>query len=139
MSSMTPQQVAANWQRGLSSATDKIKAGINAVTEAPTARAARRVDAQVAGVQRAAASGKTAAALNAVSLDDWKQAFLNKGVSRIASGATTAQNKMADFYTQFLPAVDAAKASLQPRGDLEQNLQRANDMARKLAQFKYRR
>lgn len=136
---LSPAVVAANWQRGLAGSTEKIKAGVMAVTESPAAKAIRAIDRQVAGVQRAASSGKTAAALGRVTLSDWQQSFVTKGLGRIATGATAAQNKMADFYNQFLPAVDAARASLPPRGDLEQNIQRSADMARKMSQFQYRR
>lgn len=138
MAMQSPQAVAARWQAQLAQSTDKIKQGVMAVTEAPTARAARRIDAQVAGVQRAAASGKTQAALMRVDLNSWQQSFINKGLGRIAGGSQAAVPKMAAFLTQFLPAVESARASLQPRGDLETNIQRSADMARKLSQFQYR-
>ena len=135
---LTAQQIAANWQRGLANSGEKIKAGVMGVTEAPSQRAIRAIDRQVAGVQRAAADGTTAAGLQRVSLSDWQNSFVTKGLPRIATGATAAQPKFADFMTKFMPAVEAAKASLPPRGDLEQNLQRATSMARALHNFKYR-
>lgn len=139
MAMQSPQAVADRWASGLSGATQKIKDGINAVTESPTAKAARAIDRMVAGVQRAAAEGKTQDALNAVSLQSWKDSAINKGVARIASGAQQAKPQMAAFMTQFLPFVDSARQALPARGDLEQNLARQNQMARTLAGFRYRR
>lgn len=132
-------QAAANWAKALGASTEKIKAGVAAVQESPTAAAARAIDRQVAGVQAAAASGKTQRSLMAVTLNDWQQSMLQKGVGRVASGATQAQPKMQDFLTKFLPVVAQAKAALPPRGDLEQNINRMNSMVRSLSQFSYQK
>lgn len=139
MTTLSPSQIADRWAAGLSAAGPKIQAGVQAVTVSPTAKAAQAVDRQVAGVQAAAASGKTAAALNAVSLPQWQQAFITKGLPRIASGATAAKPAFANFMTQFLPAVQSAVNSLPPRGDLETNIARQNQLTRALANFKYRK
>lgn len=134
------QQVAINWRNGMSNSSEKLKAGINAVTESPTAKAANNIDRMVAGVQRAAQSGKTAAALKRVTLEDWKQAMLSKGVSRVAAGAQQAQPKVQAFMEEFLPHIAAGQAKIasMPRGDLEANLARANEMARHTASFRRR-
>lgn len=139
MAAATPQQAAQNWANNLSAATTRIKAGVQAVTVSPTSKAAQAVDRQVAGVIAAAQSGKTANALNNVSLSDWQNAMINKGISRIASGAQAAQGKVQNFLTQFIPYVQAGVAQLQtmPRGDLEQNIARATFMMRYNANFKY--
>lgn len=134
----SPATVAANWQRGMANSSEKLKQGIQAVTQSPTAKAAQRIDAMVAGVQRAAASGKTAAALNAVSTEDWKKAMLEKGVPRVAAGASAAQPKFQAFMSRFLPHLQSGLAQLEsmPRGDLETNINRANAMMRHNAQFR---
>lgn len=136
----SPTQIAQNWQRGLANSTEKMKQGIQAVSVAPTAKAAARVDAMVAGVQRAAAEGKIQAGLMRVSLQDWQQAMLQKGVTRVASGAQAAVGKFEGFMAQFLPHLEAGMRALDnmPRGDLEQNLARANALARHNATFRRR-
>lgn len=138
MAMPSPAQVAQNWSSGMGASTEKMKQGITAVTESPTAKAARRIDAQVAGVQRAAASGKTQAALERVSLEDWKRAALEKGVGRVAGGAMAAKQKFQDFMSQFLPHVEQGKRLLEstPRGDLETNINRAAIMMRHNATFR---
>lgn len=134
----TSQQAAANWKNGMANSTAKLTAGVNAVTESPTAKAARRIDAYLAGVQRAVQSGKTQAALNAVTVDQWKTAMLTKGVQRVASGAAAATPKVQAFMDQFLPflAAGVQQLSSMPRGDLEQNIARATQMMRYTAGFK---
>lgn len=131
------QQVATNWANGMANSSEKLKAGINNVTVAPTEKAAMAVDRQVVGVQRAANSGKTATNLRKVSLQDWKDAALNKGVGRVAAGAQNAKPKMAAFMTKFLPYLQQGvdKLANMPRGDLEQNIARATTMMRHNAEF----
>lgn len=138
MRQLSPQQVAKNWQNGMANSTEKLKAGVMAVTEAPTAKAAQAVDRQVAGVQRAAASGKTAAALNRVTLPEWQNAMINKGAARVAAGAAAAVGKMQAFMSEFLPYLQQGvqQLSAMPRGDLEQNIARANFMMRYNAGFR---
>lgn len=133
----TPQQAAANWAAGMSGASTKLKAGVNAVTTAPTQLAAAAVDRQVAGVQHAAATGKTQRALQAVSLQQWQNAMITKGLPRIASGAQAAIPKMQQFMGQFLPFQAALVAQLPARGDLNTNIQRATQMMQGTSQFVY--
>lgn len=136
MPTPTAQQAAANWSRGMSNATEKIRAGIQAVTESPTAKAAQATDRYLQGVQQSVASGKMARALNAVTLQDWKNAAIEKGVNRIATGAAQAQSKFAAFMTEFLPYVTAGVAQLPPRGTVDQNIERAVQMMRYNSKFR---
>jgi len=107
----TPQQAAQAWVQGMQSATQKIQDGINATTVAPTQLAAQHLDKYLAGTQQAVASGKMAAKLNAVTLQQWQQATIAK-VSRVGAGATTAQPKMQAHLQRFLPKVAAARATV---------------------------
>lgn len=135
---LSPAQIAANWASGMANSTEKMRNGINAVTEAPTAKAARAVDRMVAGVQRAAAEGKIQAGLEAVTLEDWKRAMLDKGLGRVASGAQGAKGSFQDFMNEFIPHLQAGQRELEtmPRGDLEANIARANAMMRHNARFR---
>jgi len=130
--------IAQNWANGMGAAGEKIRAGIQAVNESPTAKAARRVDAMIAGMQRAAAEGKIQRGLEAVSLEDWKRAALDKGISRIAGGAQTAKPKVQEFFQEFIPHLQAGLQALEamPRGDVEQNINRATAMMRHNAKFR---
>lgn len=135
---LNPADVAQRWANNLGAAGQKIKDGVNAVTESPMAKAAARQDAWVAGVQRARDDGSYAAGLNKVSLADWKNAMINKGVNRIGTGATAAIPKMTTFMASFLPYVQQGQQMLQsmPRGDLSQNIGRMTAMVQFLANYK---
>lgn len=137
----SPSQVAEKWQRNLSSAQESIRAGVNAVDESPTTKAANRAEAMVSGVQRAVADGKWQRGLQRVTLQDWKQAMLEKGVPRIASGAASALPKVQDFMSEFLPFVEQGVQRINqsnPRGDLEQNIARATALMRHNSSFRRR-
>lgn len=137
VTNLSPSQIADRWASQLGAASSKIQAGVQAVTVSPTQKAASAVDRQVQGVINAAQSGKTQRALQAVTLPQWQQAFINKGLPRIASGATAAKPKMQAFMTQFMPFLSNAVQSLPARGDLEANIARQNALTRAIAGFKY--
>lgn len=97
---------AQKWAQNLSRSTDSIKAGVQAVQEAPTARAARSLDKARMNYNQAIDSGRMARSLQAVTLSDWQQAFINKGIPRIQSGAAAGQSKYQQFAAQFYPIMD---------------------------------
>lgn len=129
--------VANKWANNLASSTTSMQQGVQAVTTAPTQLAAQAQTAYLAGVQKAVSSGKWANALQRVSLADWQQAMIQKGIPRVASGATAAKGKFANFMQQFLPWVQQGQQQLatMPRGTLDQNIQRAVFMMQHNAQF----
>lgn len=86
-------QAAQNWVTGLGQAGTKIQQGVQAVTEAPGVKAARNANGYLNGVQQNVA--KWQRKVSAVSLGDWVNATLTKGVPRVAQGAQAAQPKFA--------------------------------------------
>lgn len=132
----TADQAAAAWAQRLAGSTDRIKQGVQSVTTAPGMAAARQKAVYAANVQ--AATDKWAARVGAVSLAEWQQATVDKGVNRIAAGAQAAQPKMQAFMSQLLPHIASQVASLPPRGNLEQNIGRATQFIRGMATFSKR-
>lgn len=130
----TPDQIAAKWAQGLAGATQRITDGVNAVTIAPGQAAARQK--QVWAQNTAASVDKWATNTAKVSLPDWQNAILTKGVPRIASGATAAQPKFATFMTQLMPFINQQVAALPARGTLDQNINRMTAFARGMSTFK---
>jgi hypothetical protein len=128
-----PTSVAQDWANKLGAAGPKVQAGVEAVRTAPGAAAARQVNVWQQNTQ--AAAQKYARNVAAVSLSDWQQALVNKGIPRLGSGASAAQPKFAAFLTRLLPYVESAKASLPPRGTFDQNKARMNAMVDKMHQF----
>ena len=110
--------VASRWQRNLSGSVDKIRQGIQSVTESPTDAAARAKDRYIAGVQNAVANGNYERGLRSVTLQQWQELTLTKGVARIASGATAAQPAVQRFMETWLPAQAelSRKVAQMPKG-----------------------
>lgn len=132
------EQIAAKWAERLGAATTQITQGVQAVTQSPMEKAAARAQAYLEGVQRAVSSGKYADNLRAVSLSDWKNAMINKGIPIIAQRAQQAKNKFRDFMVEWLSFQASVAAQLQsmPRGTLEQNIQRAVFVMRQAKEFR---
>jgi hypothetical protein len=130
MAKLTPQQMAAKWQRNYSGSTEAMKQGVQAVTINPAQKAIDAGERYIAGVQAAFQSGKWAAGLAKVTLADWKTAYIEKGIANAAAGARAGATKFERHEREFGPVRDQIVASLPPRGTLEENLQRSNAMAR---------
>lgn len=132
----TPQQVAQKWMTRLQGASQQITDGVNAVTQAPGAKAAA---SKALWVQQVTASAdKWAARTGAVTLDQWKNAMLTVGIPRVATGAQAKVGKVESFMTEFLPYVEtqAAKVRSMPKGGLANGIARATAMIQANAQFK---
>lgn len=127
MAKLNAQQVADKWANNLGAASAQIKAGVLAVTVSPTEKAANRAQAYIDGVQRAVQSGKWQANLRAVTLQQWQQAMIDKGIPIIASRAMAAKNKFRAFMQAWLQYQDGIAQELfsMPRGTLQQNIARA--------------
>ncbi|SRR6266567_553679 len=125
--------VSKKWAQNLGAAGQAITDGVNRVTQAPGLAAVAQKAAYVAGVTANADKwGKRTAA---VTLPDWQQATISKGVPRIASGAAAAEPKFEAFMSKLLPHIDSTVRTLPPRGGLEQNITRANAFMRGMAKF----
>jgi hypothetical protein len=135
MARLTPEQQAEKWAARLSGATNDIAQGIDRVTEAPGAKAARQKSAYLANIQ--AKADKWERNVGRVTLNDWQTAAKN-GVQRVAQGAQAKKGKMQDFLREFQPFQDRVteKVRAMPRGTLEQNLARMVMQARETATFK---
>jgi hypothetical protein len=135
------QHAVEKWQRNMMGATETIKAGVQGVTESPTLKAAAQADRYVAGVQRAVADGRWQAGLQSVTLQQWQQAVLGKGLQRLQAGVAAAKPKVQAFLSQFLPYVDQAAQQVRamPKGGVENGIARASAMIRALSEFKFRK
>jgi predicted transcriptional regulator len=133
----TPTRAAEKWVRNLSGATQEIRDGVNAVTQSPTDKAADQVDKYVLRVQEAAASGKYAARLRSVSLEDWKRATIDKGLQRIPQGAAAATGDVEAFMAELLPFQERLKSTIDAMPDttLEDSIARQAAWTRGMAEF----
>lgn len=134
----TPQQVAQKWSQNLQAATPSIQAGVSAVQTSPTQLAAAQEQAYLSGVQQAVSSGKWRNKLQAVSLQDWKNAMTNKGIPHIATGAVQGQGKMQNAMNNLLPFIYDTRDSINasnPRGSLQQNIARMTAFVNAMSQY----
>ena len=126
MRAVDAQSAAQKWAENLANSTQRVQAGVEAVTVSPGVAAARQMNLWVQNTQ--AAAQKFAKNSAAVSTASWQSAMINKGLPRIASGAQAAQPKMEAFMGQFLPFLSQAVKGLPPRGTFAQNLARSQAM-----------
>jgi hypothetical protein len=127
---LNAQQVTDKWGKNLTAATESIRAGINSVTEAPSAAAIRNKQGYIQGVQDNA--DKWSRNLASVTLEQWRKAAIDIGIQRIPSGVTKGRNKMQSFMEQWLPYEDGLKARLAqiPKGGIEASIARATEAIR---------
>lgn len=129
----TPTDAAAKWAQNLGAAQTRYTAGVQAVQTSPGVSAAQAADRYLSGVQQSIQ--KFVANSQAVTLQSWQQASVNKGAPRLASGATAAQPKMQNVFTSLFPFIAQVQGSLPPRGDLEQNIARSAAFQRGMARY----
>ena len=137
MAKLTAAQATEKHNRRLKASIPDMQLGIENVTESPTAKAAAKQDKMLAEITRSIQSGKWAAGLKRVTLEDWKAAMLNKGVGRVAAGIDAAGPKVEAFFSELLPYIDAGKVKLDAMPDvtLEDSINRMTFMVRYMAKF----
>lgn len=135
MARVDAQGWADKWGRRLKASTPDIQAGIKGVTTAPGVKAAAQAQAMLTNLTARVQDGTWARQVASVSLSDWQNAALNKGVGRIAAGVDGAMPKAVAMAQKLLPAIDAAVAiaNRTPRGSIEDNINRAVTFMREMS------
>lgn len=125
------------YTRRIGAATQDIQNGIKRVTVAPGQKAAQQANLMLAKLTASVTSGQWANAVSRVSVTDWQNAALNKGVPRILPGVQAAQGKIQLMAGKLLAAVAQAQAAVEatPRGDLNTNIQRMVTFATTMSQL----
>jgi hypothetical protein len=134
---ITPEEYADKQARRLKASIDDIRSGIEKVDEAPTAKAAQKQDKMLQNLTHAVQSGVWASRLKAVSLDEWKNKALNKGLGRIASGIDGAKDKQVAFASQLLDYQKGllSKVEKMPDLTLEDSINRMTEWVRGMSKF----
>lgn len=125
---------AQRWATNFGASGARWAAGVNSVTVAPGQLAARAK--QLWATNTAAAVDRFAANSAKVSLQEWQSTTVAKGQPRLASGAQAAQSKVEAVFAKLFPFIQNTVNALPPRGDIEQNINRAATFARQMHTYK---
>ena len=137
MSKLSADEAHLKWKTRLTNAIADVKAGVDRVTESPTAKAAGAEDKWFANLQKAKSSGKFKRGLLNVSLEEWKTKARDVGADRIPAGAATAEKKQTDFYKKLFPFQDKLQAKIKsmPNVSLADSIQRASTWITGMSEF----
>lgn len=138
MAKLTAIEFQEKHARRLKASTEDMRRGIDRVTESPTAKAATKQDKMLANLTQAVSSGKWAAGLKRVSLDEWKRKTRDVGVNRVAAGIDAAKEKVVSFAEDLLPHIDRGREKITAMPDitLDDSINRMTTMCRHMATFK---
>lgn len=138
MPRMSPAELAAKWARNFGGSSEQYKAGIARVQGNPAQKAIAAQDRLLANFTAAVVDGKWANGLSKVTEAGWKQAATEKGAPALATAARVAQDKVQRAEQVMGPIRDGIVASLPARGGIEENLNRAREMALKMHEARKR-
>jgi hypothetical protein len=129
------QQWLQKWSNNLNAAGTYITSGVQRVTTPPGQAAAAAQDRMIAGITAAVQSGKWARNVSAVSLQDWQNAMIKKGIPRIAQGTAQAVATKGPAIDALLANVATAQAAVAalPKGGIEQGIARATAFMRAMS------
>jgi len=122
----------------LKAAVADVRRGIDRVTESPTDKAAAKQDKMLMNLTAAVTSGKWAAGLKRVTLEEWKRKARDIGVNRIAAGIDGAKEKVISFAEVLLPHIDRGMEKIKSMPDvtLDDNINRMTSFIRHMSEMK---
>jgi len=138
MAKLTAVEFQEKHARRLKAAVEDVRKGIDRVTESPTEKAAAKADKMLTNLTSSVQSGKWAAGLKRVSLEEWKRKARDIGVNRIAAGIDGSKSKVIAFAEELLPHIDRqqAKIAAMPDVTLDDNINRMTSFIRGMSEFK---
>jgi len=138
MSKLTPKEFQEKHARRLKASVEDMRKGVEKVTESPTAAAAKKQDKMRNNILESIDNGKWAAGLNRVTLSEWKEKMITKGITRVAGGIDGAAAKVEAFAADLLPHIDAGQTKVKNMSDvtLEDNITRMTTFIRHMSEFK---
>ena len=138
MAKLTAAEFQEKHARRLKAAVEDVRKGIDRVTESPTEKAAAKQDKMLTNLTASVNSGKWAAGLKRVSLEDWKRQTRDVGVNRIAAGIDAAKSKVIAFAEELLPHIDRGRDKIKAMPDvtLDDNINRMVAFTRHMSELK---
>ena len=138
MAKLTASEFQKKHARRLKAAVEDVRMGIDKVTENPCEKAAAKQEKMLTNLTAAVTTGKWAAGLKRVSLDQWKRQTRDVGVNRIAAGIDAAADKVTAFAEELLPHIDRGQEKIKgmPDTTLDDNINRMTTFIRHMAELK---
>lgn len=138
MAKVTAEEFAEKWNRRLKGALEDIRRGVEKLDKNPAELAVQKKEKMKQRLIEAIDSGKWEAGLKRVTLEDWKQKMLNKGINRIPAGVDEALPDVEDFARELLPHIEVGRKKIEGMPDLtlEDNIRRMEEFIRHMAKFR---
>lgn len=135
---LPPSVIAKKWGRNAGTAGQSLKEGIENVNESPMEAAAAKEDLYLQRIQEAVADGRYSRGLKKVSLAEWKDKTINKGVPRYQASIPGAIPKMEAAMNVLVPHIEEGQKLVQamPSVTLEDGINRAAAMIRHMHKVK---
>lgn len=124
----TAAQAAANWTQSAGRAATAFTEGVQSTTKDQAALAVAQQATLVANFNQAVNSGRWAAGVQRRGTAYWKQQTVAKAAN-FSQGFTAGASNFQSAIGKVIAAEQGIVGSLPPRGDINQNLQRANAFA----------
>lgn len=123
---LTAEQARDKWSRNLKGAAMDMQQGAENVTEAPGMKAAANADKWFAGITEAFQNGTWKSRVAKVSLEEWREKYIKKGIPRMTTGVDNAQTKTLDAFAKNFANIESAlrKVDAMPANDFGQRVQR---------------
>ncbi len=141
MARKSASDIAAKWTKNTKAAGDEMRKGIQSVTEAPGLKAAAAVENMRVGINKALDDGTWQDNVSSVSLEEWKDKMLRKGVPRVSAGVDAAGPKVVQFHQQLGDHQERINSTLEgmPNITLEDGISRMIAQVEGMSQFKFAR
>lgn len=135
---LNPQEATAKHAARLKASTGEIQKQVGKVTVAPGQQAAKKADKMLTNITNSITSGRWGRRVASVSLNDWQDAMIKKGIPRIAAGIDAAAPKVEAFFSEFFPHLEKVQSEVASMPDLtlEDNINRMVHSVRRNAEFK---
>jgi len=120
----TAQQAAANWAASAGRAQTAWQEGVQSYNGDWAGATTAQQSTMLQQLTQAVTSGRWAQGVQRVGTQGWKQATTNKAAN-FGTGFNAGASKQATAIAKILQAEQSIVASLPPRGDFNQNVQRS--------------
>lgn len=140
MAKLTPEEFAKKHAKRLKASTEEMRAGARRVTVAPSASAIKAKAKMLQNLVASIEDGTWEKELGKITLTDWQDAFIDKGVNRVAAGIDGAEEKVKEFASWLNGRIDSGQAIIDKMPDLtlEDSIARSNAWIRHMAKEKYK-